>query len=144
MNIVQTISRQPAPAMDGSHLSPFMASIMSRLALWCVSEGAGSSGKAERKFGKAAAEDIVKKLRAKEKAKTPITFQDIASITPFTWLVDDGVLDDLKKWTADAAKSDLLAGAAAAVHGAPPGTKGLGRKRTAPDARALVLACIKD
>jgi hypothetical protein len=44
VNIVQTISRQQAPALDGSHLSPLMVAIMSRLALWCVSEGQAALG----------------------------------------------------------------------------------------------------
>jgi len=149
VGIVEAIDSNKAPAFDGSNLSPFMKSVMEEVARFC-SYADTEGGEKKVIFGKQAAEMYYKKLQARASAKEAITLQDLALLVPFQWLVGSGIADDIKAWSAQAAKADLLAGAAAAVASSSSsssksmGSRATGRKKTTSDARSLVLACLKD
>lgn len=151
VNVVEAIHSGRAPAFDGSNMSPFMTAIMDAVGYFCrcaaPSDGESGSSADAILYGKAAAHRIYARLKAMAASETPITLAHMAPLVPFEWLVGGTVHDDLKRWTAAAAKADLLAGATAAVaapsakHGAPR----FGcRKKTTADARALVLSCLKE
>jgi hypothetical protein len=145
VGIVEAIAAGKPPAFDGTNLSPFMAAILEQMALFCnLEDDPGPEGAPEVLLGKVAATKMYTQLLAKHAAKQKISLLDLKSLVPFTWLVDAKVTDDIKKWSAEAAKADMFAGAAAAVAAGAKGAGKGGRRKSAPDARALVLACLKD
>ena len=143
--IIQACIENRPPAFDGSNLSGFMALVVDRVSLFCMCDSDAPEVECSKLFGKPAAEQLYKVLLGKEVKKTAITIEDMRPLVPYSWLVPGKCVDDLRKWSAAAARLDLVAGEAAAASSSSskPGGKA-GRKRSTPDSRALVLAVLDD
>lgn len=145
ISIIEAIDLGKPPAFDGSVLSPFMAAVMDQVALFCrIERSSGAKDQRKTYVGKEAAVKIHEELLAKESAKVSISLNDLKPLIPFTWLVDATVTSDIKKWTNAVTKADLVAGATAAMASGSKAGSQASRKRSTPDSRALVLACLDD
>ena len=145
VSVVEAIKNKLSPAYDATSMSSFMTDIMYRMAYFCEhTNPAGSDAPLVKFVPQPGAVAVHESLKAKFDSGDGLSLREISAIVPFAWLVGDGAHSDIKKWTNAAMRADIVASATAAVAAAPEAAPKAGRKKVCADARASVMAVLKD